>query len=212
MTKENETKDKKTVILQAATTVLTKRGLQALSFERIATESGLSRQLIRYYYRDFDTLIVELCDFLANGYREILVKGIVEIAQVERLDFFLDFFFGLRDDYPMPDNLEAYDSLVAYAVGSEELKDRMCAQYKTLGQVVAHELAIAHPELDGQACEELSYIFASMMHAHWSFVATLGYSSQHNLLTRKALSRLIASYVQDPTHTPGVDMPWSREP
>jgi len=203
--------DKKSQIMAAASRLIKKRGVQALSFENVASEAGLSRQLIRYYYSDLDALIVDLCDFLGNSYREILTKGIVEIGQVERLSFFLDFFFDLADGHPMPIDLEPYDAMVAYAVGSAALKDRLCDQYKTLGQVIIHELAIAHPDLDPAACEELSFLFVSMMHAHWSFVASLGYSREHGRLARKAIDRLIASYVADSTDVPLIERPWSRE-
>ena len=199
-------------ILQAATALIRDKGLQALSFEAVATQSGLSRQLVRYYYADLDALIVALCDHLGNGYREMLVAGIVDVSQVQRLGFFLDFFFDLADGHPMPDNLEVYDSLLAYAVGSEPLRNRLCDQYKTLGQVIVHELAIAHPELSGQACEELSFLFVSMMHAHWSFVSSLGHTRDHGRLTRDAIDRLVASYIATPAAEPLVERAWERDP
>lgn len=204
----NGSDDKKLRILQGATAVVRSRGLQALSFEAVAAEAGLSRQLVRYHFADLDGLIVALCDHLGKGYRDIIVSGIVEVAQVKRLDFFLDFFFDLADGHPMPDNLEVYDSLLAYAVGSERLSATLCDQYRTLGQVIAHELAITHPDLDGHSCEELSFLFVSMMHAHWSFVASLGYSRAHSRLARRAMDRLIQSYKTDATRS--VDAPWER--
>ncbi len=203
--------DKKTQILIAATELLRDGGMQALSFEAVAAKAGLSRQLVRYYFADLDTLVVALCTYLGNGYRDIIVAGIVEVSQVERLGFFLDFFFDLADGHPMPDNLEVYDSLLAYAVGSAELRDRLCEQYKTLGQVVVHELHIAYPQLDGHACEELSFIFVSWMHAHWSFVSSLGYSRDHSRAARNAMDRLIASYLADPPPEPLVARPWLRD-
>lgn len=202
---------KKQQILVAAANVLKTDGLQALSFENVAANAGLSRQLVRYYYAEIEALMVDLCDFLGNGYREILVAGIVEVGEVERLKFFLDFFFDLAEERRMPENLEAYDALVAYAVTSEPFKDRLCMQYKTLGQVIMHELAIAHPELDGRACEEISFLFVSMMHAHWSFVASLGHSREHSKLTRNAIDRLIQSYLGDETFEPVIARPWERD-
>ena len=209
--KNDQTQDKKSQILIAAASVLSKSGVQSLSFESIAYEAGLSRQLVRYYYSSIDTLIADVCDFLGNIYQQILIAGIVDLKEVERLNFFLDFFFNLADGHPMPDYLEAYDAMVAYSVGSPELKDRMCERYYTLGRVMVHELAIAHPELEAAACEELSFMFVSMMHAHWSFVASLGYSRQHNRLARKAIDRLIQSYLNDTSDVPLIDRPWSRE-
>jgi len=212
LTFETPSQDKKTQILHAATVLLRDRGAQAFSFENNAKEAGLSRQLVRYYYANMDGFIADLCDHLASTYRDILVAGIVDIGEVERLSFFLDFFFGLTESHPLPDNLEVYDAMVAFSVGSEPLRERMCAQYTTLGQVIIHELAIAHPELNSRACEELSYLFVSMMHAHWSFVASLKFSREHSRLTRKAIDRLIASYVSDSTPTKGLDRAWAQKP
>jgi len=210
LNKKDQTGSKKAQILDAAASLLSQRGLQSLSFENIASEAGLSRQLVRYYYSDIDGLIVDLCDYLGNIYREMLVSGILNVGKVERLNFFLDFFFDLAEGHPMPVNLETYDAMVAYSVGSEELRNRMCDQYKTLGQVVVHELAIAHPELSGAACEELSFIFVSMMHAHWSFVASLGHSREHSRLARRAIDRLIRSYIEDSSDVPLIPRPWAR--
>ena len=207
----DQTQSKKTQILKAATRVLRIQGLQALSFEAVANEAGLSRQLVRYYYPDLDLLMVDLCDHLQKVYQDVLVAGIVEVAEVERLGFFLDFFFGLAKGHPMPDNLEAYDALFAYAVGAEPLKERLCEKYKTLGQVIVHELAIVHPMLDHAACQKLSFLIVSMMHAHWSYVATLGFSPHHNRITRDAIDRLIASYVNDLPTDSSTERPWSRD-
>lgn len=191
--------------------LLASKGLQALSYEAIAHQAGVSRQLVRYYYSDQDTLISDLCDHLGNAYRDTLTAGVIDVGKVERLKFFLDFFFDLADERRMPDQLEVYDALVAYAVGSSQLKGRLRAQYQTLGQVIIHELAIARPELEGPACEELSYLFVSMMHTHWSFVASLGYSREHGRLTRSAIDRLIESYANDSSFERVIERPWATE-
>lgn len=209
-TKTSQASEKKAQILAAAGALLAKRGLQHLSFENIAHEAGLSRQLVRYYYPEMDALIVDLCDLLGDEYRRILVSGIVEVGQVGRLGFFLDFFFNLADGRPMPENLQTYDAMVAYSVSSKALRDRMNLHYRTLGQVVEHELAISYPQLTGHACQELSFMFVSMMHAHWSFVASLGYSPEHSRLARSAMERLIRSYVETPPEGPVIAVPWQR--
>lgn len=211
MNDRDQSQDKKTQILEAAASVLSSRGIQGFSFENVANETGLSRQLVRYYYTDLETLIADLCDHLAGTYRERLLAGIVDVGEVGRLKFFLDFFFGLDEEHPMPGNLEAYDGMVAYSVGSEAVRDHMCNRYETLGEVIMHELVIAYPELSEASCKELSFMFVSMMHAHWSFVASLGYCRQHGLLARKAFDCLIASYVGDSPTAPLIEKAWSRE-
>lgn len=195
--------DKKVQILEATMRVLRDRGLQSLSFETVSAEAALSRQLVRYYYSSLDTLMCDLSDHLGSRYEETLTKGIAKSGRVERLDFFLDFFFGMSDDHPMPDNLEVYDAFFAYAVGSNDLRKRLHFKYSMLGQVIGHELAIAHPQLGPEARDELSFLFVSMMHAHWSYVATLRYSTRHNLTARRAFARLIDSYVREASHHSG---------
>ncbi len=211
MVEHGQNSDKRILILEACARLLSKQGIQAFSFENLANQAGLSRQLIRYYYSSLDKLIADLCDYLGAEYQRLLISGIIDLKSVERLDFFLDFFFGLAEAYPMPENLEAYDALIAYAVGSPELKERMCSRYETLGQVMIHELAIAYPDLESSACEEISFIFVSMMHAHWSFVASLGYSRQHNRLARNAIDRVIQSYRKNRSDLRPIDRPWLRE-
>lgn len=203
---------KKVQILDATTALLTTCGLQALSFENIAKQTGLSRQLVRYYYPTLDALIADLCDHLGKVYQDVLIAGVVKVGQVERLDFFLDFFFGVSRDYPMPDNLEAYDSLFAFSVGAPDVKQRLHAKYRTLGQVIEHELAIAYPQLNAPARDELSFLFVSMMHAHWSYIATLGFSQAYNKVARKAVDRLIASYCEDGPAMPTIESSWFRDP
>ena len=141
----------------------------------------------------------------------MIVAGIVDVGQVERLRFVMDFLFDLADGHRMPANLEAYDAMVAYAVGSNQVRERLCTQYKTLGQVIAQELAIAHSELDGPSCDELSFLFVSMMHAHWSFVASLGFSREHSQVMRKAIDKLIASYINETPQNPRIKSPWSQD-
>lgn len=203
--------EKKAQILEAAAVLLSKTGLQSLSFENVAKEAGLSRQLLRYYYSDLDVLMADMCDHLAGVYQRMLVAGIVEVREVERLEFFLDFFFDLADGHPMPVDLETYDAMVAYSVGSDAVRDRMRSQYQTLGQVITHELAITYPQLKGAACDELSFLFVTMMHAHWSFVASLGYSRQHGRLARRAFERLVQSYLAEAGAAPVIDKPWAYE-
>lgn len=203
--------DKRAAILRAGTAVLCKQGLHRLSFESVAAESGLSRQLVRYYFPTIDDLMIGLCDHFGAIYQGILTKTIVNAGAVDRLSLFLDFFFGVPGAPPMPDNLEAYDALVGYAVTSPKFSQTLCLQYRTLGEVMNHELQISHPALSRAARDELSYLFVSMMHAHWSYVASLGYTPDHGILTRKAFDRLIASYLDDASDTRTIARPWAQQ-
>ena len=64
--------------------------------------------------------------------------------------------------------------------------------------------------LDSAISKELSFLFVSAMHAHWSFVGSLGYSTAHNRLARDAFGRVIASYVADPKPSIDEQFAWKK--
>ncbi len=86
--------DTKAHILLAAFSALKSDGLPVLSYDRIAEEANLSRQVIRYHFSEPDDLMVALCDHLAGVYRDRLVANAQDLSGPLRIDMFLDFYFG----------------------------------------------------------------------------------------------------------------------
>jgi len=196
--------DKKQRVLEAAYQILATEGLQALSFSRIAERADLSRQLVRYYFDTLDAVMISVCDYLAGLYRAGLVGGLVELDETRRLDFFLDFYFGLLGDPAKPRDDQAYDAAFAFAAGCDKVRQSLKAQYGLLGQIVSHEIQLKYPALKTNEALELSYLFVCLMYGHWKMVASLGYSEDHKYITRNAIDRLIQSYVRrdvTPAHT-----------
>jgi AcrR family transcriptional regulator len=69
---------RKPEIVQATMKAISRHGLPMLSYDLIAQEVDMSRQLIRHYFPDPETLMVAVCDALAANYRELLLKGILD--------------------------------------------------------------------------------------------------------------------------------------
>lgn len=185
---------KRARIVEAAFAVLMKSGLPPLSFDAIANEAGVSRQLVRYYFESAEDLMVELCDRLADSYRQALIDNAARLDDSNRLEMFLDFYFDILDGAPKPKDDQAYDAMMSLATGSARIRTNLRGQYTLLGQVLAHEFRVANPGLSLRACEELSYLFVCLMYGHWKMVATLGVSTSHNRVTRAAMDRLIRDY------------------
>lgn len=202
--------DKRQQIVQAAFSVAMTQGVQALRFDVIAGEAGLSRQLIRYYFDGNEALMVALCDHLADAYRQALISGAARIDDKKRLDFFFDFYFDLLEDQRKPRDDQAYDAVFAIATGSPAVRKNLQTQYGLLGQVLSHEIQISYPDLAPQDCLELSYLFVCLMYGHWKMVATLGYAEDHRYISRRAIDRLIHSYVQKSHPASGRIRPWSE--
>jgi AcrR family transcriptional regulator len=195
-------------IVQATIKAILAQGLSTPSYDDIAREAGMSRQLIRHYFQDPEALMVAVCDALAASYRACLAQGIIAADSTSRLAMFFDFYFnflapkGLRK--PVDD--AAYDAMFALAAGSAAVRQNLREQYDLLHHVIAHEVQIAHPGLHQKACDEIGFLFVSLMYGHWKMVATLGFSERYNRVSRAAMDRLVASYLA------GYDDPDDLEP
>lgn len=190
---ENNTTNNR--ILDGTLIALQKHGLPPISYDLIAAETGLSRQLVRYHFPEADDLMVAVCDRLAAVYRQLLVTHASRLERPVRLDMFLDFYFDLLDGAAKPRDDRAYDAMMSLSASSRGVRENLRGQYTLLGQVIAHEINTAHPTMPARATQELAYIFVCLMYGHWKMVASLGLSEAHNKVSRAAMDRLIRSYV-----------------
>jgi len=204
--------DRRQEILVGAFSALMKNGLPALSFEAIAEEAGVSRQLVRYHFSDNEGLMIALCDLLAARYRDMLINGMMKVEGGNRLDVFLDYYFDLLDGAPKPRDDQAYDALMSLSARYPKVKENLRNGYTLLGQVVSHEIELSSPSLGSQASQELSYLFVALMYGHWKMVASLGLAEDHKMITRKAIDRLIQSYLNDEGETGPPVAVWRQEP
>ena len=168
-----------------------------ISYDLIAEEAEMSRQLIRHYYPDPEKLMIAVCDALAAAHKEVMAQAVVATDVTERLPLFLDMFFNVIADTSVrrPKNYQAYDAMMTIAIGSETVRQTLRDQQSLLQTTIAHEVQISHPDLTQKACEELGYLFGALMYGHWRMVETLGFSDNHNVVSRTAMDRLIASYL-----------------
>lgn len=188
---------RKPEIVQGAIAALNKHGLSMISYDLIAEEADMSRQLIRHYFPNPADLMIAVCDGLAAAHKEALAEGIVTADVTKRLPLFLDMYFGLLEDkgLAMPADRSAYDAMISIATGSEAVRKCLHEQKSLLQFTIAHEVKISYPQLSQQACRELGYLFIALLYGHWRMVSTIGFSKEHHAISRGAIDRLIASYV-----------------
>ncbi len=184
-------------IVRALFRAIEENGISLPSYDQVAKKGGMTRQLIRHYFADPEELAVALCDYLADSYRDCLMRGILKADKSRRLETFLDFYFDfLRDDdLPKPRDDSVYDALFALAKTSEAVRKNLHDQYALLQMTIAHEIQISHPDMPPAACRELGYLLVTIMYGHWKMVATLGFSETQNRVSRSAMDRLIESYL-----------------
>lgn len=208
---EEEAPDRRAQAIQGAFDALMTHGLGELSFDLVASKSGMSRQLVRHYFPDHEALMLAVCEYLARLYSEPLIAAASALDGPERITVFLDFYFDLLSDKPKPRDDQVYDAMMALAARSDPIRTALADQYGLLGQVLSHEFVVQYPELSQQSASELSFLFVSIMYGHWKMVASLGYSEEHNMVTRRAIDRLIKSYIESPAATSQPVRIWSKQ-
>ena len=181
--RNGDTGNRKDQAIRGAFEALKEYGLGKLSFEHVAEKSGMSRQLVRHHFPDQDSLMLAVCDYLAQLYREPLIATASALDGSRRITAFLDFYFDLLADTPKPRDDQVYDAMMAAAAQSEPIKAALANQYGLLGQVLSHEFIVQHPQLGQQSANELSFLFVSLMYGHWKMVASLGFSETCLLYT-----------------------------
>lgn len=186
-------------IVLGAFEALRKSGLPNLSYDAVAHEAGMTRQLVRYHFERHEDLMIAVCDYLASLYREALVSTAGKLNGSARVDAFLDFYFDFLDNTPKPRDDQIYDAMLCMAARSEPIKHQLQGQYKMIGQVLSQEFEVQYSELDAASAEELSYLFVCLMYGHWKMVASLGFAEKHRHISRQAMDRLIRSYREQAT-------------
>lgn len=184
-------------IVLAAFRALKSDGLPCLSYDRIAEEAQVSRQVVRYHFQEADDLMVALCDHLAGVYRDTLIENARELTGPLRIEMFLDFYFGTLDGHAKPEDDQIYDALMSRAAASADVRKALRDQYSLLGHVLGHEFQLAFPDMSQKSANELSFVFVSLMYGHWKMVASLGFHEHHNQISREAMSRLIRVFVAE---------------
>jgi AcrR family transcriptional regulator len=197
-------------IRDGAFAVLLSEGLPYLSYERVAQAAGVTRQLVRYHFPEPEALMLDICERLATSYREILIHGVSQKAGQNRLTVFFDFYFDLLDGAAKPRDDQVYDALFSLAAKSEPIQTNLREQYQLLGTVLSHELRQAHPSIPLESCEEIAYLLITIMYGHWKMVATLGMAEDNNRVARRAIDRLLASYLEEPEAQPDTSVFKSR--
>ncbi len=97
------------------------------------------------------------------------------------------------------------------AAGAPKEREALRYQYVLLGQVLALEIKMVHPQMPLEHCSEVAYRFVCLMYGHWKMVATLGLAGDHKRITRRAVDRIIAAYAHADSDPKDWPMAWRRQ-
>ena len=209
MSKVTSTKNQ---IVEGALAALLSDGLPNLSYDRVAQAAGTSRQLVRYHFRDPDALMVTVCDRLAAAYGEALAEGGLPVREGRSgLHALFDFLLDALDGRPKPRDEAVFDALAVHAPTSPRIRAALRGHYALLGRAIAEEAQAAHPALGDEAAAEIAYLAVALVYGHWRMVAALGFAEAHRAITRTALDRIVASYLEGEDGHAADVVPWTEE-
>ena len=183
-------------ILEAALSAINRHGLSKVSYDLIAEEASTSRQLIRHYYPKLEPLMVDIVETITESYRQLVINDINSIKSAQRLSIMMDFFFGQLQDRQLPPSM-SFDSMFALANNSEPIRQAMHTTHQILSETFQNELRVCYPTLPLKVYQELGHQFVSLITGHWRMVSSLGMSDKYTSVSRKAMDRLIQSYLDE---------------
>ena len=178
-------------ILNAALSILRKKGLPALSHTSVAEVSNISRQLVRYYFRSPDDMMSELCNDFCDELHETLKQALSQNKKKDNLETVFDVLLGPK----IISKKGAFEAFMALSVGSKRIRTSLRGHFALLGNVLSHELSVAYPELGDEGSDALSYAVMTQIYGHWRMVQTLGFgAASHDRVVRNSIELMIEAH------------------
>lgn len=183
-----------------AVSAFNKHGVAMVSYDLIAEESHMSRQLVRHYFPNAQTLMLAVCDQLSRQITVALESQADHADPMMKLNALLDVFFGNDLDFPLQFLCiePARNALISMAPGNEEVRERLAQGQEVLRRALQSHIVAAYPTLQKDTAYDISYVFITMIHGHWRTSTFLGKSQSHMWNVRDAMDRLIQSHVSNP--------------
>ncbi|MBT2898652.1 TetR/AcrR family transcriptional regulator [Streptomyces sp. McG3] len=138
--------DRRTAILEAAATVIARRGVRGLRVEELATEAGVSKALIYYHFEDRTGLLRRTLAFVSNrAERYTTEQSAADVAAepLRRLEQAL--LLELQDLPHVRENSTAWGELRASAVFDPALRDELALASVIWVREVADQLGAVLP-------------------------------------------------------------------
>lgn len=159
MGRKNLATERTAQILDAFERCIVQYGLEGASLEKIASEAGMKRSIIRHYVGNRDDLLDALIERIVHNYQENLAKADAEVEGISAryyLPQVMDYLFK-PEGSNKPQDKVIIDVLMTakdrYPKAKEFLKDLFTALTNSL----AKDLIDAYPKADTTHCYQVAY-------------------------------------------------------
>ncbi len=180
-------------IVEAAIRSISKNGLPAPSYDKIAEEAGISRQLIRHYFPNPEAMMVELCSGRPDVYRAWFNELCRSVPPRDHFKTLLDVYFTQMDVDPAGKRGKTalFDAMMCLAINSETIRTNLRDQFSEYQELIANVIATSFPALSAETCRELGFLILGLVFGHSRMVAMLGFSTDYNQVVKQAIEDMV---------------------
>lgn len=138
-------------ILDAFMRCVARFGLDGSTTERISSEAGVGRPLLRHYLGNRDQMVASLIDHVIQRFETMTSDLFAGLPGVRRLDALLRTLFVDRDH--APENAAVFQALVAASERYPVLRNPLMCFVADFEARIATEIRREHPRADIEACD-----------------------------------------------------------
>ena len=139
------TEQRRNEVLDAFVRCVARYGLDGATLERLATESGLKRPLIRHHLGNKEEMVAALVDHIIAKFDEQLSQIQGALAGQERLSTLIELLFS-EGAGTQSDLILSFAALTARADQDEAMRKALLGSLSNFEQFLSVEVAAAYPE------------------------------------------------------------------
>ncbi len=186
-----------TQILDAFERCIRQYGFEGSSLEKIASEAGVKRSIIRHYIGNREAVVQAMVKRLIENYRQEMADGIADVPPDDFANVMLDHLF-LWNAEERTGNEILLDSLWAKQESDPYISSLLTELYQALEDLFTEGLGYAYPQTSPEMCRGVAYSLICLVHTHASLVA-LGLGASRKTAVRQAAQQIVDELAKKPT-------------
>lgn len=171
-------------ILEATGRCVARYGVEGTTLERVASEAGLGRSLVRYFVGNRDDLLALYRQRLLDRYAAVPVEVVDGASALETL------LATLLEEEPDLDDYAAIDAILAASRYDESLRSDVVAYYEGLAATIEAAVRLDRPRWGDVRVSATAYHVLATVYGHWT-MRSLGLRPAGTTEVRTALLALL---------------------
>lgn len=180
-------------ILDAFERCLIKYGLEESTLERVAQETGKSRNIIRHYIGNREDLIAAFVERILLRIKQVAADTLADTPKQELVPNVLNFLFQERTANDPPDLGERMlGGMWRIREQSPLTQQALLNFYKEFEKILTDGLSRLYPNVSTGKCQEVAYSIICLAETNW-VLGSVGVDNSHTNMVRRSAEYLLQS-------------------